>query len=342
MPVFNEHRLVSPVPAEAPVVLSSGDSGEEEGPDLEATQEGAGETSPRCMTDLLRAFPDDDDDANDHPVRESLPPAGVTTRSKVTPSKKPLVGVPTKSRSALISRGGAPTLTPTGAAAEPAAAPSSAPGTRTPVPQAAKPSCFVLQKRPRDYAAIDQPMLVAKKKREGAAAPSRTQHPATAAPPLARKGGEGARASPARSSSRGPEDRPQEKTTSTAKSAPEAPAPSSPAEVPKVQEPPVSSVATNSQALVMTLSPPPPIMPQGRDPSASPDALEEALSALTQLRDDLQGANRRLASGRLELILGWLRSDASVKAARSQAIAASKEGERPLAWQLAWPLSPVM
>ena len=42
MPVFNEHGLMPLVPAKAPVVLSSGDSGEEEEPDSEATREGAG------------------------------------------------------------------------------------------------------------------------------------------------------------------------------------------------------------------------------------------------------------------------------------------------------------
>ena len=73
------------------------------------TPEGTGETSPPRKADLLRALPDDDD-ISDRPVREVLPPAGVTTRSKVTPSKKSPTVVPTKSRSALVSQGDAPAL----------------------------------------------------------------------------------------------------------------------------------------------------------------------------------------------------------------------------------------
>nr|XP_020157470.1 atherin-like [Aegilops tauschii subsp. strangulata] len=194
-----------------------------------------------------------------------------------------------------------------------------------PVPPAAKSSGFVLQKRPRHYAAAD----AGGEEEERAAAPSGTQQPATAAPPLARKGGNIPRASPAQSSSRGPEDRPQEKAISTAKPAPEALALSSPAEVPQAQEPPTSSsAATNSQILATTLPPPPPISPLACDPSASPNALEEALSALTQLRDDLQGADLRLVVGHLELISGWFHFDVSVRAALGQAAAASEEDKR--------------
>ena len=46
---------------------------------------------------------------------------------------------------------------------------------------------------------------------------------------------------------------------------------------------------------------------------------------LNQLHDDLQGADRRLTSRRLELISGWLRAGASVRAAWPQAVAASEE-----------------
>ena len=46
---------------------------------------------------------------------------------------------------------------------------------------------------------------------------------------------------------------------------------------------------------------------------------------LTQFQDDLQGTDHRLASGRLELISGWLRSDVSIRAAWSQAVATSEE-----------------
>ena len=130
-----------------------------------------------------------------------------------------------------------------------------------------------------------------------------TQQPAVATPPLAPKGGDGAHASPARSSSRGLVDRPQEKEISTAKPAPEVPTPSSPADVSMAQEPLVpSSAAASAQATAVTLPPPPPIMPLALDPSDAHDVLGEALSALTRLRDDLQGADRRLVAGRLELI----------------------------------------
>nr|XP_020164754.1 ralBP1-associated Eps domain-containing protein 1-like [Aegilops tauschii subsp. strangulata] len=265
----------------APVLVSPDDFGEEGRPDSEATLEGEGETSP-LAADLLHSLPDDNE-AGDHPVRESQTPAGVTTRSRGTPPKKPSTGVPTKSRSALVSRGGATALTSTGAAAGPATAASSTPGTRKSAPQDERPPGSALLKRPWDYAAMDQPTLVEKKKREGAATPSETQQPGMATPPPAQKGGNSPRASPARSSSRGPEDRPQEKSTSTAQPASEAPVLSSPA---------------------------------------------ESLSALTQLQDDLQGADHRLVVGRLELISGWLHSDASVGAALGQAMAASEKDKR--------------
>ena len=107
MPVFDGCGLVPPVPSKAHVVtalvmVSFGDFDGEEEQDSEATPEGTGETSPPRKADLLRALADDDD-AGDYLVREVLPPAGVTTRSKVTPSKKSPAGVPTKSRSTLIS-----------------------------------------------------------------------------------------------------------------------------------------------------------------------------------------------------------------------------------------------
>nr|XP_020156658.1 nascent polypeptide-associated complex subunit alpha, muscle-specific form-like [Aegilops tauschii subsp. strangulata] len=289
MPVFDGRGLVPPAPSEAtgvvaPVLVSSGDSGEEERPDSEATLEGEGETSP-LVADLLGALPDDDE-AGDHSVRESQAPAGVTTRSKGTPSKKPSTGAPTRSS----------------AAAGPAAAASSAPGTRKPTPQAARPPGSALLKRPRNYAAVDQPTPAAKKKREGVAAPSGTQQPGTATPPPAQKCGNSPRAAPAWSSSRGAEDRPQEKATSIAKPALEAPALSSLAEVPLAPELPASSSAAINSQILATKLPPPSATPLARDPSASPDALEKALSALTRLRNDLQGADRRLVTGRLELI----------------------------------------
>nr|XP_020156656.1 microtubule cross-linking factor 1-like [Aegilops tauschii subsp. strangulata] len=207
----------------------------------------------------------------------------------------------------MISRGDAFDASPAGAAAGSAAAPLSAVGAHVLVSQPAKPSGLVLQKRPREYAGVDQPTSAAKKKKEVRAS-SETQLPAVAVPPPARKGSNGSRASAAGSSSRDLEARPQEKVISTARPAPEAPAPRSPAEITKAQEPPNLSTA-DLKALEPT--PPLPIVPLGRGPPASPDALEDALSALTQLRVNLQSADRRLASGRLEL-----------------AVAASEEGKQ--------------
>ena len=80
----------------------------------------------------------------------------------------------------------------------------------------------------------------------------------------------------------------------------------------------------------MVLAPPPaPLVP---DPSASPDVLERALSEMTRLREDLQGADPHLVAGRLELVSGWLHSDVSVRAALSHA-AATSEGEKQAATQ---------
>ena len=89
MPVFDGCGLVPPVPSKAHVVtalvmVSFGDFDGEEEQDSEATWEGAGETSPSRKADLLCTLPNDDD-TGDHLVREVLPPAGVTTRSRVTP-----------------------------------------------------------------------------------------------------------------------------------------------------------------------------------------------------------------------------------------------------------------
>nr|XP_040249526.1 dynactin subunit 1-like [Aegilops tauschii subsp. strangulata] len=144
-----------------------------------------------------------------------------------------------------------------------------------------KPSGLVLQKRVREYAAVDQPTTVVKKKK-GRPQP---QRPSTLSRPCLLWRGR----------------MPMEKEISIAKSAPVGPAPSSLAEVAKAQEPPAPSASANLQALVPTPSSPPSIVPLGRDPPASPNALGHALFALTQLHDDLQGADRRLASGRLEL-----------------------------------------
>nr|XP_020146854.1 troponin T, slow skeletal muscle-like [Aegilops tauschii subsp. strangulata] len=110
--------------------------------------------------------------------------------------------------------------------------------------------------------------------------------------------------------------------------APEVPMPDAAAEVPKAQEPPVSRA-------VVPLPPPPPAPPVPGS-SASSDVLDRALSEVVQLREDLQGTDSliRLQPGRLELVSGWLHSDASVRAALRQTAAASEE-EKQAATQAA-------
>nr|XP_020186152.1 brain acid soluble protein 1-like [Aegilops tauschii subsp. strangulata] len=236
--------------------------------------------------------------------------------SKVSPRRRSPAEVPTRGRSALISRDDAPVLTLPGAASVLSAAPSSVPGARAPAPQAARLSGFKLRKR-RDYAAVDQPTPLAKKRKEEAVVLFETKSPAMAAPSSVEKGSDSARASPARSSSRDLGERPPKEAAPVAPLAPEVPTSGSVAGVPKAQELPAS------QDMVMTLPPPSPAALLTKDPSASPDVLEHGLSVLTLLREDLQGTDRCLVAGRLELIFGWLHSNVSVRAALSQATAAS-------------------
>nr|XP_040256276.1 tol-Pal system protein TolA-like [Aegilops tauschii subsp. strangulata] len=66
-----------------------------------------------------------------------------------------------------------------------------------------------------------------------------------------------------------------------------------------------------------------------------PDVLERTLSEMTQLREDLQGADRRLMAGRLELVYGWLHSNVSVRAMLSQAAANSKKDREAVAQAMA-------
>nr|XP_020172929.1 dynactin subunit 1-like [Aegilops tauschii subsp. strangulata] len=236
--------------------------------------------------------------------------------------------IPTRDRSALISRDAASARTPPGAASGPSAAPSSAPGARAPVPQAVRLSGFKLSKRRVDNATVDQPPPVAKKRKEDTVTPPGADPSAAAAPPSVGKGSDSARTSLAQSASRGPEGHPREESAPVALLAPEALMPGAGAEIPKAQEPPAS------QAMV-TLSPlPPPAAPLVPSPSASPDILERALSEMTRLREDLQGAEPHLAAGRLKLVSGWLHSDVSVRAVLSQAVATS-EGEKQAAAQAA-------
>nr|XP_040256309.1 uncharacterized protein LOC109775784 [Aegilops tauschii subsp. strangulata] len=83
--------------------------------------------------------------------------------------------------------------------------------------------------------------------------------------------------------------------------------------------------------MVTMLPPPPPATLLTPDPSASPDGLERALSAMTRLREDLQGTDRHLVAGPLELVSSWLHSNMSVRAALSQAAANSEEDKEAAA-----------
>nr|XP_020195989.1 uncharacterized protein LOC109781799 [Aegilops tauschii subsp. strangulata] len=293
-------------PPGSPVTVSFGEFSEEEKVDSEVTWEDAGDTSPPGQTDLLHVL-SDDDDASEHPFRESPRSAGITTRSRGTPPKKLKLGVPKKGKSALLSRGDASASSSADAAANPGAAPSPAPEACATAPMTMKPAGIALLKRTRDYVAVHQPMPVAKKKREEARTTVAKQL-ATDAPHPAQKD--------------------EEKAIPAARPALEAPDLSSPDEVLEASEPLALSAASASPVLTLGPSPPPSITPQVRDSSAAPGVLEEALSVLDQLRGDLQGPDRRRASGRLQHILGWLRADASVRAAWDQAVAALEEGQQ--------------
>nr|XP_020172094.1 cell division protein ZipA-like [Aegilops tauschii subsp. strangulata] len=158
MPTFNGRRLVPPAPRGIPVAttlvdLSSdnsrweGEQEEDEERDLEATPEGLGETSPLRKADILRTMPDDDAEADALLEREEPPVAGGSSRPEASPQRRPPAEVPTRGRSALISRVDASTPTLPGAASGPPATPPSAPGARAPAPQAARLSGFKLSKR---------------------------------------------------------------------------------------------------------------------------------------------------------------------------------------------------
>ena len=135
--------------------------------------------------------------------------------------------------------------------------------------------------------------------------PLESVSPPATAPLSMSKGGDGADASPARSSSRGPVEHPREESALEALLAQEVPVSGTAGEVPKAQEPLIS------QALAMTPIPPSaaPLLPGS---SASSTALERVLSEMAQLREDLLGADPRLVAGRLELASGWLHSDSAV------------------------------
>ena len=144
-----------------------------------------------------------------------------------------------------------------------------------------------------------------------------------AVPSSAEKGGSSARISPARSSSRGQEEHRRMESAPRVPLAPEVPAPGAADEVPAAPEPAIS------QALV-TMSPPPTAAPPLPGSSAAV-ALERSLSELTQLQADLLSADPCLVAGRLELASGWLHSDLAVRAALSQAAAASEKEKQSAA-----------
>ena len=141
---------------------------------------------------------------------------------------------------------------------------------------------------------------------------------AAVAAPSTKKGGDNTHTSPARSPSRDQEGRRHEESAPEVPLTPELPMSGLAAEVPKAQEPYVS------QALVMA-SPPSPAAPLFSGSSASSAVLEHALSEMTQLREDLLGADPRLVAGRLELASGLLQSDAAVRTMLNQAATASEE-----------------
>ena len=106
--------------------------------------------------------------------------------------------------------------------------------------------------------------------------------PPATAPLSMSKGGDGARASPARSSSRGWVEHPREKSAPEAPLTREVPESGSGAEVQEAQELPAS------QAMVTTTPlPPSSAMLLTPGSSASPDVLERALSEMARLREDL-------------------------------------------------------
>nr|XP_020177567.1 uncharacterized protein LOC109763120 [Aegilops tauschii subsp. strangulata] len=133
-------------------------------------------------------------------------------------------------------------------------------------------------------------MPAVKKRKEEAVILLGAKSPAAAAPSSAGKGSDSARASPTRSSSRDLGERPLEEAAPIALLAPEVLVSGSVARASRALEPPAS------QAMVTMLPPPSPAAHLTPDPSASPDILERALSALTLLQEDLQGADRRLAA----------------------------------------------
>ena len=99
----------------------------------------------------------------------------------------------------------------------------------------------------------------------------------------------------------------------------EAPVLDAVAEVTKTQE-----VLASQVVITLPSYPPTPPAPVS---SASSIALDHAADELSRPREDLRGMDPCLVAGRLELVSGWVRSDASVRAVLSQAVAASEDGK---------------
>src|SRR3954471_21386938 len=157
--------------------------------------------------------------------------------------------------------------------------------------------------------------------------------PSAATPLTAGEGDRETRASPAHSSLRG-----------LAEMAGESPAPMAQA-TPEVLLPAATATAVGAQqtppqdTVVLPPLPSPPVPPAAASPTPpvvlaradvsphSSSILERAAAELDRLRQDLLGADPRLVAGCLELALGCIRSDASIRAALVQASTAC-DGER--------------
>ena len=124
---------------------------------------------------------------------------------------------------------------------------------------------------------------MAKKLKGDTVAPLGAGSSVVVAPSSVGRGGSGARTSPARSSSRGQEERPGEVPAPVAPLTMEAPVLDAVDEVAKAQELPASQAV-----ITLPSSPPAPLVP---DSSASSAVLDRAAAELGRLREDLQGAN---------------------------------------------------
>ena len=117
---------------------------------------------------------------------------------------------------------------------------------------------------------------------------------------------------------------PQEVPVPSAGLTPPAPSLAAAAEDNQPPEPPVLPEAEVSSALAPRASPPLPSAWPSHGAPAPSGTLEEARAALDLLQGELQGPDRRSAQGRLGLISGWLKADASVRAAWGSAEEAQK------------------